>query len=768
MLTRPAVFANDQFNTGADRHVIVKIVSGSTTWLFSDVDMQITDGHVYPLLVGGFSTSQKVDVYRRTWSVSDITIKLFNADYLGTGALLSDEFGSIYNATVTVYMSAGGPKNVTALSDCLVRFIGTVLVVPVYDHATITVKATESSKLKIIDLPQNVVGDTYADSTVFQAPVVIPLAYGDFTYSSKRWDDVGLAVSAQYKGTMIQTRFNEPAYVACDHAAKTIDNAFAMNASLPEPVLLKNTTTTASAGVTITTSDSGLGTIAGFEWQLVAVGWRYGMPGKVRIWPVTNWAASHSVAGSETVTLNPDAAWDQTEDNTASVQDYLDDGDDLTFRAYFVADDYDAGDIRDNAIGDLSGWWGDTTATTVTSQPWLKIVTSVDYGSGLVNADWSNYYIRQFHGDDDSDFTTVNASLKSNWTIDGTQQEINSLIQVNDNVNLHFRSGNSTNTTVEEFPFMFFFEGVTNNTAASNALADGTTANATVMSVADFHTLNPIQLVDWDRVLWSGTGRKYGSWVPGASAHSEGDLIQDPAGIIESILIDEVGLTTANIDEASFVAAENANITARINFHEANKMDSNTAIKQIAEQSTFIFFWSAEDKPRLVDLSDTTPTTATRDTHPVVIPYAYLVGGTIKTSKEERIFNNLTYQSRWMEEKGTYFDTTTVIDTTSDTAFGTRSYQATWPNVADSAATAIGTFLVGDTGIWSQQHNVIEFSTIGYTGADIQVGDWIEISSDVDAHFKIYGSSWSGKQFLVIALTQLEDSTKIKGIELFG
>ncbi|MCK5017890.1 MAG: hypothetical protein KAS32_12575, partial [Candidatus Peribacteraceae bacterium] len=258
-----------------------------------------------------------------------------------------------------------------------------------------------------------------------------------------------------------------------------------------------------------------------------------------------------------------------------------------------------------------------------------------------------------------------------------------------------------------------------------------------------------------------------GSWITGrSSAYADGDLIEDPAGIIESILRDEVGLVSDDIDMPSFIAAESS-IKARVNYHSGNEKDSNKAIRELLEQSTFQLFWSAAGKAKLIDLSDTTPTTSARGSHPVVIPFSHIRKNSISVTKESKIYNDITYESRWQEEYRKFRDTSNVTDATSISAYGLREYKAKWKNVAGADADAIAAFLVGPDGIWSNQHNLMTLETLGYTNSDLEVGSWIELSTDVDPHVKLYGSSWSGRQFLVTSLTQLEDSTKIKAIELF-
>jgi hypothetical protein len=162
-------------------------------------------------------------------------------------------------------------------------------------------------------------------------------------------------------------------------------------------------------------------------------------------------------------------------------------------------------------------------------------------------------------------------------------------------------------------------------------------------------------------------------------------------------------------------------------------------------------------------LNDSSPTTDR------TIPWSHIAKGALKVSRARTIINKLHVDSRLQREYGVYRDHTTYDDGTSQTNNGTFSYNAKWEGLAGTAATHVAEFLVKNPdGIWSQQHNTIEFETVLNTNVDLEIGDWIELDdTTVDPHVLCYGTSWSGKQFLVIGITQLMASTKIRAIELY-
>ena len=261
-------------------------------------------------------------------------------------------------------------------------------------------------------------------------------------------------------------------------------------------------------------------------------------------------------------------------------------------------------------------------------------------------------------------------------------------------------------------------------------------------------------------------GRAYGTWIDDhtASGYVSTDLIEDPAGIIESILIDELGLTTSDIDMDSFDAAENSSVAARINIHNENAATSDSIIRQIAEQSTFAFAFTAGGKAKCIPLNVATPTTQ------LTIPLSWIKNGAISVSKTDYpVVNKLTVNSRYQQEYGeTFADSDEYDDATSQGVYGIRTGTVDWENIAGTSATHVAEHLVyATTGLWSNKHNQIDFELLALSGARIELGDWIELeSASCDGRLLCFGASWSGKQFCVSKLAQGPYGTKVTAIEL--
>lgn len=260
-------------------------------------------------------------------------------------------------------------------------------------------------------------------------------------------------------------------------------------------------------------------------------------------------------------------------------------------------------------------------------------------------------------------------------------------------------------------------------------------------------------------------GREYGAWITDrTSNYADGDMIEDPAGIIESLLRDELSMATADIDLVSFINAENTSVKARINLHDGTKATASKIFKQLAEQSTFVFLWTAAGKARAIDLS-AAPGSVDR-----AIPYDRIVNGDIKITTSKFLVNKIKIQSRWHHEMGVFRDYDVVEDATSQTVNrGTWPYTAKWENIATTSADHVMAHLVNTTnGIWSKHHAVCNFSTDGWADADLEAGDWISFdSTSVDPHLLCRGVSFSGKKFLITKTEPKQDMINFEVMELF-
>jgi len=748
MHSASAAFSAFQNRTGDSLATIVMVTDGTDTWYFSDRDMNLAEGHVHAVMRGHSGINESIDIYSKKWTVSSVSVTLHNVKFKqnssGTWVSPSDILSGIRFNDAAIYLLKG--EMVGSIDDCLLRFSGNVVDAPESSEREFKFTIVDKGRLYAgITLPQNVVSSVYPNAPEPDVSKKIPIVYGKFTKEYKS-NDTGLAVAVKYNSK------DRPSYLVSDHVLHLATAAFVQHPSLPEQTKLENPS--------LVEDDSGRGRITlkyyGDYWQTYHRGLTY-------LYPESTFSGNYEVGGYQDYITNFSAARDRGTADYASVFDATDGGtagtDYQECWAYFTFGDYDSGDSQDNKIG----WF--------TSDATVSVVTEA--GASIHQDDFNTLDFRLYfnHSGTVDSYESLGSLLiggRRSFTLG-----LASSPYWGTNIVWHPLTGHASATSDEALPAMFAIYGKTEqNSARITGSGDGTTNNQELLKVYDLRLQirHYVKSGSWESAWCACEGYEYGSWINGrSSGYSSGDVIEDPAGIVEGLLRNELSVATASIDMPTFISAENASVTARINLHSDNEMSAAEAIQQIAEQSTFAFHWSASGMAKLVSLNDTSPTTDR------TIPWCHIRERSIKTSHTDKIINHLTISSRWQEEYREYHDIDIVEDASSQAAPPTGTgevfkYEADWPNIAGTSRAHVASHLVNTTnGIWSKEHLLLDLITVGTTNADLEIGDWIELdATSVDPHFKADGESWAGKQLLVYSLSQGMDSTRIKAIELYS
>ncbi|KKL10388.1 hypothetical protein LCGC14_2556330, partial [marine sediment metagenome] len=294
----------------------------------------------------------------------------------------------------------------------------------------------------------------------------------------------------------------------------------------------------------------------------------------------------------------------------------------------------------------------------------------------------------------------------------------------------------------------------------------GTWNDTTLANIHHLSLLVPYKPVEIRDFYAACSGSMFSAYIDDAgrsNSYDEGDLITESGFMIEDILRNHVGVPAANIDTASYDAAANSSVEARLNIHANNKASSNIFIKQLVEQSTFRHCWTLDARSRLIPLNDTSPTTT------VIIPFSHIKGGKIDVSHTSKTYNVLNIQHRFLQEYGDIFRDFTQIKHSTSSA-GEKHYDSSWENITGDSATHVGNHLVGNANsLFANKHLLVDLEMIDATGIHLQLGDYFELDSntcDVQVRPKT-GESWSGKQFLIYSIKHGMIGTKLKGIQLF-
>jgi len=710
MLTVPTAFEKSMYRQidATFPVVILKDSSDTTLATVSPIGRSLKSVSFYPLLKSISRINENLNIFTKTHSVADVTIKLHNIKlgFSSNGSKLkATDISNLLSevASLEIYLCAG--HNATSTSDMLLRFRGVILQSPSYDSDEITIKAVSWSRKYHRLLPLNIMGDTFTDSPPETENQKIPLAYGSFTIvgngSDEEFDGSGTGLA---KG--IKANINDvPSFLFGDHVSYSFSSIWLdpSDAGVTEPGLFySNTLETDNSGYT-----TGSGHAKVYTW----------------VHACHNDDENYLVTTSMTPWTNAEKAYDRDVSTYATAIDNVDTG---TYQ-------------YPEACFGLNEWPLAEFFYEIRPQVYWHNISGIGVG-------WSGYLVDIENYTAIASFNTSNSSSGFSWS----ESTASLATQIN--------ASSSTPTGIH----LYF--GHTSGQKDADSVAD----NSSLAYVAAMRVECLIKPQE-QNVAWGELeGREYGSWIDSrSSSYSSGDLIDDPAGIIESLLRDELGVTSSYIDEDSFDNAENASIEARINIHSDNEKTSEDTIQQLSEQSTFAFVWTASGLCKLISMksSDWSSPSVNK-----TIPLSWIKDGKIGVSKTPVFANKISIKSRYQQEYGGIFrDTDTAEDSTSQTNYQVRSWSGSWENVCGATVDTLKAYYVNSTnGLWSKEHVQITIETLGYTCADLELGDCIQLDSDsIDPYLKAYGSSWSGIYLCVTKISQGDNSTKIVATELF-
>jgi len=752
-LTMPALWEESRLNTRARRVVVVQFEDESGIWLVGTQAMNLTDGYVHQGLISISDIESGFDLYTKRWIVPSVLITISNKPYTRTDASASDKRLSdmlirTRTGPVSIYYLKG--DRVTSLAHGLKRFVGEVLRESTFDDEKIVITAGGSANFSDLELPRYTVGESLPVDAIPTESLgsKIPLAWGRFIGESDTEAPTGLMASVRI------TNVDEPKFLCADHICSSISKAYLKIEGLPDLSQFIDKTSNVD--------ESGRATVTPTITATFPEGpWSYYLTGKFR--------PRDTFRGSYVITPDPDQvnslrlAFDKNPETCAEVMDELDNGTYMSGRAYFTWDDFTPAD--------------DVTINSYDPGLKLEVLAASVAGGTYFAGTYGQQSLWLYYGlSGGSDLTLkivdltllTTKSLHSIWLTGDPPDYPNRW------PDWKLRTRNSPNAVPAYnelllFPLMINLYLRTDNDVTDPA-PNYFQLEQWLARIYDIRiVINHLIPFIYERAVWvEGEGRAYGSWITGRSSnYAVTDTIEDPAGIIESVFRDVLGLPTANIDMPSFIAAENTGVTMRVNLHEGFKAKALDLVRMIAEQSTLAFSWSAEDKARVINLTDKTPTT----NH--IIPFSHVRPGGFSISKASTIRNYLLLKSRWRNEFGAFADDNSenpVEDATSQTALGgIFKYTGSWRFLATAAKDAVAALYCNATdGLWSKDHNVLTLETMGDLWAHVQEGDWCEMESLTwDPQLTLRGATWSGAQFIVTKVAQSMTGTKMTLIQLW-
>ncbi len=672
------------------------------------------------MIEGGISIESKIDPVTKQWSVQDVRIGIRNTDYrqdvtTHLWVKFADEVGSIRGALIDIYVLAGIEP--TQLSDGYRIFSGEIDEPATITRELVTINAVDAARRKNLDLPLRFVSENTAWTGIPTPSRLrkIPIVYGEYTKAFDDSADLGL-IKCELVSSEVAKKF------ACsDHVMHTLSKGFIKQNELPMPSQIVTPTLTADdsgygtalmvgvADARLYADNSDIGDGTDTDNQTVDCG------NAGDLLPTTYARAYGTISGTGGVIMYLGFLdYANNEKNTLAPIGKI---------------------IGEDVAGTKYGWlcFRVVKVPILTSPvaPEVSLITSG--GGGLdVTLDISTF-------GDDTDVTAKFAITEIS------------------NILWHLRSGDSTYTT-DDKPVLFriIFDGT---------LPVGEVGNDALRCKYCYikYRFRPYYIGSG---YVAGKGRKFGAWVDGGTrtnSYNEGGLIEDPAFIIESILRDCLGLGDDDIDMASFDAAEDSGVKARIQFNSDSEIDAFSAIRQLAEQSRFAVVITGASKVRLVPLNVTTPTIA-RILTATDIMSASEDALALEYSKDSRIINLVRVKHRWQEEHQAFKEYSTFSNSIEFADDYPVDFQ--WKNITDASGSVLAVAgFIRDT--WGVQHTRINIACQGIANLDLTVGDWIELDpTTVDPYMLCYGASWSGKKFLITRAKYTDKQCQFEAINL--
>jgi hypothetical protein len=712
-------FADFQNRLDAKIAIIVKMTRGSSVWYLGDMEIDWGAIHIYALLTGCAGIKRAIDPFNKKWSVGEVTLSFsnlpFKVDSSGNRLRPSDDISVRETDPVEIYLLCG--ENASGLSDCILYFSGLLKEPPKLEENTWSITAVDRSpSLQNQMLPTKLVKSIYVDTPEDYRKDYIPLVYGSFdTLHAQTYGIDGKQLGLA-KGIPINDEI-PPDCVFSDHVLKSFSDLFWQpDSDFTIPLEL-------SVGSrTLYTNSGGYGKATAIP----------GGGGLIKISPANSDWVNYSFASQVQTSFYPKAYDLEDITNHAMIKD----------------------NVSDNGtqmIGE--GRWGFKQDKKIES-----LLSEIASGSGGSVSVYIEYKI---------DETATYSPLVYGFFYHGLNGGDSRWPYTDDSNNRLYADNTWRRLLIHDTEFKLKDEKdkqyLLTIKAVQSTGGNGSVGDQIILYVKELFLVILGRVPSRDYMWGEIEGRTFDSWIDGAghsNSFNSGDLIEDPAYIIESLLRDELNWTTANIDEASFDAAANTSVIMRMNL--TRKVTVAKIIRQICEQSTFAFHVSGAGKAKLIQLNESNPSTDR------TIPFSHIKANTLRITMVGPFCNSLHYSSCWLPQLQKYRDIDSAENIGSQNNYSVHELPVYWPNIEGASVAHIKGVLLDGAGLWCVPKRAIEFETVRFTNTDIEIGDWVELDDETwDAQLKQMGGvSWSGEQFLVTEVTQKQDGTRIKAIAI--
>ena len=674
--------------------LILFIDAGTNGFYFWDgPDTEFTDGEmVYGLVKSWGSISQGIDLFTKKYKINNATITLLNTPMKHTGTIearlnyhLAGE--NFINRTAQILLWYEG---IDDIDDCLKIFEGVVQPLANVNDLTLQIKINDTTFMDHKDIPADIYTTDFPTDTSNRNQNVenpYPIVYG-------AKDLNGESNGSLYPAQWIE----EGKLIVSDIPCDAIDSVWVWDSGLDRFVEID------SSDYMVTLDDSGRTTISITDINDVDL-WAYFYPKIIR-------------------TLG-----DGDIDDLGDADEVIKIGDqDLSTQLNIYTT---VGPEFDNAQLDTQEKTGSGLADPSTGAGNAYFGVKTDYNSPA-STNFSTGDIRFGEsGDMSAAISIISLSSPSSYT----EQDCGATL--------------NTDMTWQDLADDFYFQlAFTCGAAGAIALAFEITQLRLRIK------MNTNLSFSSHKVFVAGDGRTFGSWIdaggrtPPAGQDDEGDIIKNPAYLIEDILREDLSIATADIDTASFDAAATELSGWEMAFSIVKQQNSLAMIEAICRFSKLNYVINCQGEHSLIVLD--TSYSADDTLYKADIKAG---GLTLQSSKIKELINDVAVNFSKHPAQNSYREQTTDTDSTSQTTYNiTNEAIVNADKIIDSStANDLSDHFAGSTdGFWADLHSIIDAKLLTFEHIDWEVGDIIQVDSGVDDVLLNGLTSWTNHLMMII------------------
>ena len=279
-------------------------------------------------------------------------------------------------------------------------------------------------------------------------------------------------------------------------------------------------------------------------------------------------------------------------------------------------------------------------------------------------------------------------------------------------------------------------------------------------------------------MYYAGKGREYGSWIDADSrdnGYNDADLIENPIYIIEHILRSELGLTSSEIDHATFDTAGNTTNGHIVNtfdedavghikfaFSQYKFLDSRELIKRLSKQCLSYVFIGGDGKFKIKTLQKAADYGSANKT----IDYVDINLKGISKTPLSQVKNDITvnYDFDYMDEVFKK-SKNRAENINEDSTENNQVFKLKLDASAILDETTADNLAIAYKDIFKDQKVVLDFDCLRPYYNDLEMGDIIKFEN-WDSKIKIYGTAMGTDYYMITSISKKPFGCSIKAIKV--